>query len=408
MLGSGKTRAVHALVTAGSPRSRHADGRQGLQVPPASALAEANRDDETLARWRAQPACRLLQGATVLVVDGDIGNVFALAQVLSELGMRVRYAENGREGIVRAERDPDTAVILMDMTAPDTDGYWAIEAIRATLGCQDLPIIALTAPGTPGTTEDPVSRGASACVPMPVDVDELLEVMSAAGPGVPRRRDMTPGRPRILLVDDIDDNLCALEAILRPLDLVLVLASSGQEAMKALLRDDFALILMDVVMPGMDGYETAARIKRLDQTRDVPIIFLSAFDRTPDYVSAALRPVRPTTSTSRLTPALRAKVEAFVGLSQRLEGIWPATVPRRPALAGIQDDLGTCLGRLETTVPRLEGGLAGASRAELAQIITELAGQIRDLRTAADALTGAHQASDDLSLAAPSADPWAR
>ena len=86
---------------------------------------------------------------------------------------------------------------------------------------------------------------------------------------------MTADRPRVLLVDDIDDNLCALEAILRPLGLILVRASSGEEAMKALLRDDFALILLDVVMPGLDGFATAARIKRLDQTRDVPIIFLS-------------------------------------------------------------------------------------------------------------------------------------
>ena len=60
---------------------------------------------------------------------------------------------------------------------------------------------------------------------------------------------MTADRPRVLLVDDIDDNLCALEAILRPLGLICVRASSGEEAMKA-LRDDFALILLDVVMPG--------------------------------------------------------------------------------------------------------------------------------------------------------------
>lgn len=74
-------------------------------------------------------------------------------------------------------------------------------------------------------------------------------------------------RPRVLLVDDIDDNLCALEAILRPLGLILVSASSGEEAMKAPLRNDFALNLLDVVMPGLDGFATAARIKRLDQTR---------------------------------------------------------------------------------------------------------------------------------------------
>jgi signal transduction histidine kinase/ActR/RegA family two-component response regulator len=143
------------------------------------APAEAGRDHQTLARWRARLPGRLRRGATVLVVDGDIGNVFALAQLLGELGMRVRYAENGREGIVRVERDPDTAVILIDVTAPDTDAYWAIEDIRATPGRDDLPIIALTAPGTRGVTEDPVSRGASAAIPKPVDVDELLEVMCA-------------------------------------------------------------------------------------------------------------------------------------------------------------------------------------------------------------------------------------
>jgi CheY-like chemotaxis protein len=74
---------------------------------------------------------------------------------------------------------------------------------------------------------------------------------------------VTADRPRVLLVDDIDDNLCALEAVLRPLGLILVRASSGGEAMKALLRDDFALILLDAVMPGLDGFATAARIRRL-------------------------------------------------------------------------------------------------------------------------------------------------
>ena len=71
------------------------------------------------------------------------------------------------------------------------------------------------------------------------------------GPGAaPSGAIVTAGRPRVLLVDDIDDNLCALEDILRPLGLICVRASSGEEAMKALLRDDFALFLSDVVMPG--------------------------------------------------------------------------------------------------------------------------------------------------------------
>src|SRR6476469_10717567 len=85
-------------------------------------------------------------------------------------------------------------------------------------------------------------------------------------------------RARILLVDDRPENLLALEAILTSLDQTLVRAGSGEEALRALLKDDFALILLDAQMPGMDGFETAARIKRRTRTKDVPIIFLTAVD----------------------------------------------------------------------------------------------------------------------------------
>ncbi|MFI6601168.1 two-component system response regulator [Nonomuraea sp. NPDC050536] len=83
---------------------------------------------------------------------------------------------------------------------------------------------------------------------------------------------------KILLVDDSEDSLVALEAVLRPLQQQLFKARSGQEAMKLMLRNDFAVVLLDVLMPGMDGFETAAHVKRLDQTRDVPIIFLTGTD----------------------------------------------------------------------------------------------------------------------------------
>ncbi|MFG1702326.1 two-component system response regulator [Nonomuraea sp. M3C6] len=80
---------------------------------------------------------------------------------------------------------------------------------------------------------------------------------------------------KILLVDDNEESLVALEAVLRPLQQPLFKARSGPEAMKLMLRHDFAVVLLDVLMPGMDGFETATHIKRLDQTRDVPIIFLT-------------------------------------------------------------------------------------------------------------------------------------
>ena len=105
-------------------------------------------------------------------------------------------------------------------------------------------------------------------------------------------------KAKILLVDDRPENLVALEAILGTLDYGLVRARSGDEALKALLTDEFAVILLDVSMPGMDGFETAAHIKRREKTRDNPIIFLTA-SRTRR--SAATRPAPWTTSPSRST-----------------------------------------------------------------------------------------------------------
>jgi serine phosphatase RsbU (regulator of sigma subunit)/CheY-like chemotaxis protein len=94
------------------------------------------------------------------------------------------------------------------------------------------------------------------------------------------------GAVSVLLVDDRRDNLLALTAILEPLGHRLVTAESGAEALKKLLTEDFALILLDVMMPGMDGFETAARIKQREKSRDIPIIFLTALT---DDVGNAMR-----------------------------------------------------------------------------------------------------------------------
>jgi len=127
----------------------------------------------------------------------------------------------------------------------------------------------------------------------------------------------------ILIVDDHPSNLLALEAILETLGQRLVRASSGQEALRHLLREDFAVILLDVQMPGVDGFETARLIRQRQRSRYTPIIFLTAHSReeadlihgyehgASDYV---VKPFNP--------DVLRWKVEAFVALylqQQRLQ-----------------------------------------------------------------------------------------
>ena len=80
----------------------------------------------------------------------------------------------------------------------------------------------------------------------------------------------------ILLVDDKPANLLALEAVLESMGLNLMKAHSGEEALQKLMLEDFAVVLMDVRMPEMDGFETAATIRRRDPSQKTPIIFLSA------------------------------------------------------------------------------------------------------------------------------------
>jgi CheY-like chemotaxis protein len=128
-------------------------------------------------------------------------------------------------------------------------------------------------------------------------------------------RSAVTNQAKILLVDDRAENLLALEAILSSLDQELVFVRSGEAAVEAALADDFALILLDVVMPGMDGFETAAQIKERGRAQDVPIIFLTAAGADPElafrgYAAGAVdyisKPFDPW--------VLRAKVSVFVDL----------------------------------------------------------------------------------------------
>ncbi|MFK0260927.1 two-component system response regulator [Streptomyces angustmyceticus] len=122
----------------------------------------------------------------------------------------------------------------------------------------------------------------------------------------------------ILIVDDMEENLVALEAVLGSLAQKVVRARSGEEALKAMLREEFAVVLIDVLMPGMNGFETAANIKGLDQTKDVPIILLTGASVDPNYayrgytVGAAdflIKPFDPW--------LLRTKVNVFLDLHRK-------------------------------------------------------------------------------------------
>src|SRR3984885_8126645 len=125
-------------------------------------------------------------------------------------------------------------------------------------------------------------------------------------------------RPSILLVDDTPTNLMALEAVLTPLGHRLVRATSGEEALRCMLNEDFCLALVDVQMGGMDGFETAALIKSHPRIAQTPVIFVTAISGEPKHVfkgyahGAVGYPLKP------FEPhVLRSKVSVFVDLYLR-------------------------------------------------------------------------------------------
>jgi len=175
---------------------------------------------------------------------------------------------------------------------------------------------------------------------------------------------------KILLVDDRAENLLALEAILSSLNQELVFVRSGEAAVEAVTGNEFAVILLDVVMPGMDGFETAAQIKRRGHSPNVPIIFLTAAGMEPElafrgYAAGAVdyisKPFDPW--------VLRAKVSVFVDLyvkEQQLRGL---------------SDLPSALTAIEEAAAGLAALPAVLTDTTLADGLTRLDGAIASLRS---------------------------
>ncbi|WP_248962964.1 response regulator [Sphaerisporangium perillae] len=207
-----------------------------------------------------------------------------------------------------------------------------------------------------------------------------------------------PDRAKILLVDDREENLIALEAILSSLDVVAIRARSGEEALKALLGIDFALILLDVRMPGMDGFETAAHIKRRERTRNIPIIFLTVVDSAPDYAFRGYAAGAVDYLTKPFDPwVLRAKVSVFVELynmNRRLaeqaallrerltvelpDGVGAEVLPELSRrLKGVEEELA----RLEEMVSKANGSTSFAGP------VKDLTERVLHLRAGFDALS---------------------
>jgi CheY-like chemotaxis protein len=157
---------------AGSPERLLAETSLFLHRPESSLPDEDRRRLESM-----HQADAVLQGRTVLIVDDDVRNVFALTSALETRGMVVRFAENGREALESLKADGDVDLVLMDVMMPEMDGYETTRAVRQMPEFTDLPIIALTAKAMKGDREKSIHSGASDYITKPVDIEQLLSLM---------------------------------------------------------------------------------------------------------------------------------------------------------------------------------------------------------------------------------------
>jgi CheY-like chemotaxis protein len=194
---------------------------------------------------------------------------------------------------------------------------------------------------------------------------------------------------RILLVDDRVENLIALDAILSSLNQILVPVRSGEQALRALADQEFAVVLLDIMMPGMDGFETAARIKQDASIRDVPIIFLTAATAQPEQAFRGYAAGAADYLAKPFDPGiLKAKVSVFVDLYLKASQLRDQAelLGGRP----LTDQLSDRLEAVEEALAALRALPAVSGDADTAQTADRLAGRVGRLRDALDALDGGH------------------
>ncbi len=183
----------------------------------------------------------------------------------------------------------------------------------------------------------------------PADRDEV-----AAKPGSDGESALDSGKVNILMVDDRPDKLLALEAVLSSLGQNLVKAYSGKEALKLLLKQEFAVILLDVSMPVMDGFETAAMIRRRANSEHTPIIFVTSHNDSENHIARGYSLGAVDYILSPIVPGvLKSKVSVFVELFKQTEKIkQQAEQLRRMEEAQHQRRLSEAVDRLEAETKR--------------------------------------------------------
>ncbi len=224
----------------------------------------------------------------LVVEDSNLQNE-AIIALFAEHQVEVTICASGEEALATLTQESFDCMIL-DLSLPDTDGFSLLEKLHAQEGLRDLPIIVYTGRDLSREEEARLRRHADRIIlktersaeRLLSEVSLFLHWIDSQGHGRPHNgavsahRDALFSDRRILVVDDDMRNIYALSAGLEEWGCQVQVANNGKEALQALAEGDYDLVLMDIMMPEMDGYEAMRRLRADDRWRKLPIIALTA------------------------------------------------------------------------------------------------------------------------------------
>lgn len=253
--------------------------------------------------------------STILVIEDNHKNM-KLVRLLLQMGdYRVLEAEDAEKGIEIAQQDrPD--LILMDIQLPGMDGLQATAIIKADPQLADIPVVALTSYAMEGDKACALTAGCDGYLTKPIDTETFLDVIGTyitaekAAPAVRKHNAV-----RILIVDDDAKNMKLMCGLLARADYELSTANDGPAALLQVQENPPDLILLDVMMPGMDGYEVTRHLKAGSETKAIPIILVTALDSPADRAQGLeagaeeflTKPVNPVEIEARIQSMLMLK-----------------------------------------------------------------------------------------------------
>jgi len=264
------------------------------------------------------------RGDTILVIDDSPTFRNALREMLEEAGYEALPAASGEEGL-RLAADARPAAVICDGHMPGIDGATVIRRIRLDAALRDIPCLLLTGSDkSTGAELQAFDAGADDFVSKDEGRDVILArvravLRKAAEPDTKSETDPLLAPKRILAVDDSPTHLNELGEILSGAGYEVQLAHSGAEALLLLSVQPVDCVLLDLVMPGIDGIETCRRIKAAPGLRDIPVMMLTAVEDRQAMIEALSAGADDYLAKTGDPDTLRARVMAQIRRKQQQE-----------------------------------------------------------------------------------------